>query len=105
MATGMGVDLCLPVMRRAVEKKGGKLSYEEAKETMQQCIRLCYLRDCRSWPNYHLARVDGNMTNVSLTSLMTVTRRRMHCRGTTLHRLRLELRQGSEGIRVEDKNI
>jgi len=59
VATGMGVDLCLPVMRRAVEKKGGKLSYEEAKETMQQCIRLCYLRDCRSWPNYHLARVDG----------------------------------------------
>ena len=53
-------------MRRAVEKKGGKLSYEEAKETMQACIRLCYLRDCRSWPNYQLAKVDGNLRVLSL---------------------------------------
>ena len=57
----MGVDLCPPVMRRALEKKGGKLSYEEAKATLQQCIRLCYLRDCRSWPKYQLAKVDGKL--------------------------------------------
>ena len=49
MATGMGVDLCLPVMRNAMEKKGGLLSYAEAKATLLQCVRLAYLRDCRSW--------------------------------------------------------
>ena len=58
LATGMGTDLCLPVMRNAVEKKGSKLNFEEAKATIQQCIRLCYLRDCRAWPRYHLANVN-----------------------------------------------
>ena len=44
LATGMGVDLCLPVMRAAMEKKGGLLEYEEARTTLLQCIRLAYLR-------------------------------------------------------------
>ena len=61
MATGMGVDLCLPVMRNAMEKKGGLLSYAEAKATLLQCVRLAYLRDCRSWPKYHLASIDGEL--------------------------------------------
>ena len=61
LATGMGVDLCLPVMRSAMEKKGGLLSYEEARTTLLQCIRLAYLRDCRSWPKFHLAKVDATV--------------------------------------------
>jgi len=60
LATGMGVDLCIPVMREAMEKKGGLLSYEEARKTLLQCVRLAYLRDCRSWPKYHLANVNAN---------------------------------------------
>jgi len=64
MATGMGTDLCLPVMRNAVEKKGGTLTFEEAKATIEQCIRLCYLRDCRAWPRYHLANVSAEGCNV-----------------------------------------
>ena len=39
--------------------KGGLLSYTEAKATLLQCVRLAYLRDCRSWPKYHLANIDG----------------------------------------------
>jgi len=64
MATGMGVDLCLPVMRNAMEKKGGLLSHAEAKATLLQCVRLAYLRDCRSWPKYHLASIDGNGSTI-----------------------------------------
>jgi len=64
MATGMGVDLCLPVMRNAMEKKGGLLSYAEAKATLLQCVRLAYLRDCRSWPKYHLANIDVNGSTI-----------------------------------------
>lgn len=64
MATGMGVDLALPVMRNAMEKKGGLLNYEEAKQTILQCVRLAYLRDCRSWPKYHLAKVDKEGTTL-----------------------------------------
>jgi len=59
MATGMGTDLALPVMRAAMEKKGGLLSYDEARSTIQQCVRLAYLRDCRSWPKYQLATIDA----------------------------------------------
>lgn len=64
LATGMGVDLCLPVMRAAMEKKGGLLEYEEARTTLLQCIRLAYLRDCRSWPKFHLAKVDAGGSSV-----------------------------------------
>jgi len=64
MATGMGTDLCLPVMRNALDKKGGKLTYEEAKQTIQQCIRLTYLRDCRAWPNYQIANVHAGGATV-----------------------------------------
>lgn len=64
MATGMGTDLALPVMRNAMEKKGGLLSYEEAKTTLLQCVRLAYLRDCRSWPKYHIAKVDASGSSI-----------------------------------------
>jgi 20S proteasome subunit beta 7 len=59
LATGMGIDLCIPVMRAAMEKKGGLLSHDEARQTLLQCVRLAYLRDCRSWPKFHLANVDA----------------------------------------------
>jgi len=64
MATGMGVDLCLPVMRAAMEKKNGLLSEDEARQTLLQCVRLTYLRDCRSWPKYHVAKVDASGSTV-----------------------------------------
>lgn len=64
LATGMGTDLALPVMRDAMEKKGGLLSLEEAKATLKQCVRLCYLRDCRAWPKYQLAIVNASGATV-----------------------------------------
>jgi len=62
VCTGLGGDLALPVMRSAMEKKGGLLSEAEAREVMLQCLRLGYLRDCRAWPRYHIATVtkDGS---------------------------------------------
>jgi len=47
-----------------MEKKGGLLSYAEAKATLLQCVRLAYLRDCRSWPKYHLANIDVNGSTI-----------------------------------------
>merc|ERR1712096_109320 len=64
MATGMGGDLCLPVMRNAMEKKGGLLNYQEARATLLQCVRLAYLRDCRSWPKYHIAKIDASGSTI-----------------------------------------
>jgi len=61
IATGLGGDLALPVMRAAMEKKGGLLNEAEAREVITKCVRLGYLRDCRGYPKYHLATVtkDG----------------------------------------------
>ena len=47
IATGLGGEMAQPVMRAAMEKKGGLLSLEEAKEVILRCVRLGYLRDCR----------------------------------------------------------
>jgi len=64
IATGLGCDLALPVMRAAKEKKGGELTEQEAKSVIQQCVRLGYLRDCRAWPKYHLATITKEGTKV-----------------------------------------
>merc|ERR1711881_599826 len=68
LCTGMGVDLCLPIMRAAMEKKGGLLNQEEARQTLLQCVRLAYLRDCRSWPKYHIAKIDATGSSVETTT-------------------------------------
>lgn len=65
IATGLGTDLCLPVMRKAVEDKKGLLTEAEARTTIQQCVRLCYLRDCRGWPKYHIATITKEGSKVT----------------------------------------
>jgi len=55
IATGLGGEMAQPVMRAAMEKKGGLLSLEEAKEVILKCVRLGYLRDCRGYPKFHVA--------------------------------------------------
>jgi len=64
IATGLGGDLALPVMRRATEEKGALLSQEEARDVMLQCVRLGYLRDCRAWPKYHIATITAEGAKV-----------------------------------------
>jgi len=64
IATGLGGDMAQPVMRAAVEKKGGLLNQEEAREVILQCVRLGYLRDCRAWPKFHLAVVTKEGTKI-----------------------------------------
>jgi len=64
IATGLGGDLALPVMRRAVEEKGSPLTKEEARNVILQCVRLGYLRDCRAWPQYHIAIITADGAEV-----------------------------------------
>lgn len=41
-----------------MEKKGGDLTLDEAKELIRSCVRLCFYRDCRASPRFHLAVVN-----------------------------------------------
>jgi len=55
-------------MFASYEKRHGKEGrapfLAEAKATLLQCVRLAYLRDCRSWPKYHLANIDVNGSTI-----------------------------------------
>ena len=41
-----------------MEKKGGDLTLEEAKELVRSCVRLCFYRDCRASARFNLAVVN-----------------------------------------------
>eukprot|EP00095_Tigriopus_kingsejongensis_P007445 maker-scaffold403_size186359-snap-gene-0.51 protein:Tk07445 transcript:maker-scaffold403_size186359-snap-gene-0.51-mRNA-1 annotation:"hypothetical protein DAPPUDRAFT_99667" len=59
IATGIGMDLAVPIMREATEKKkASELTLEEAKEIIRKCVAVCFLRDCRSSPRYNMAVVN-----------------------------------------------
>ena len=46
--------------RDALEKKSASdLTLEEAKDIIKKCLRLCFYRDCRASPQYHLAVVSA----------------------------------------------
>lgn len=64
IATGLGGEMAQPVMRAAMEKKGGLLSLEEAKEVILRCVRLGYLRDGRAYPKYHMAVITKEGASV-----------------------------------------
>ena len=40
-------------------KEFTEMSLEEAKEVINACVRVCFLRDCRASPKYHLAVVNN----------------------------------------------
>lgn len=53
-------SFCL--VRDALEKKPfNELTLEEATKVIKECVRICYLRDCRASSQYHLANItkDG----------------------------------------------
>lgn len=52
IATGYGSMLATPMLRKAVEDKknltGQKLTEEEARKTLQECMEVMYYRDARA---------------------------------------------------------
>jgi len=61
IATGYASMLATPLIRKAVEdKKGGKLSLQEAKNLVEESIKLMYYRDARSSNKYQLAIIPSN---------------------------------------------
>lgn len=67
IATGLGANLTIPAIQEGLDKKGGKaenLSLEDAKELIKRAIKVCYLRDCRATPKYHLATINMEGSSV-----------------------------------------
>lgn len=59
LATGFGAMLAQPIMRKyaATEEDAAKLSKEDAIKIVQDCMKVMYYRDARSWDVYSLAVV------------------------------------------------
>lgn len=48
IATGYGAYIALPLLRDALERKGGKLTKDEALVEMEKCMKVLFYRDARS---------------------------------------------------------
>ncbi|XP_002124862.2 proteasome subunit beta type-4-like [Ciona intestinalis] len=61
VASGFGAYLAQPLMRKAIEDNGDNLSYEKARHVIEECLKVLYYRDARSYNRYELAVVtkDG----------------------------------------------
>lgn len=59
IATGFGGYLARPLMRSALEAKGGpeNLSEEEAVRVLEECLRVLYYRDARSLDKVQFGKV------------------------------------------------
>lgn len=64
IATGLGADVGVPILRDALEAKadGAPLTLDEAQEAVRKCLRVCFLRDCRATDKYHLGIVSSKET-------------------------------------------
>jgi len=59
VATGYGGHLALPLMREAVEKWGSAMTEEQARTTLETCMRVLWYRDCRAANKLQFAKMSA----------------------------------------------
>ena len=67
VATGFGAHLALPLIR---EKWNADMEEGEARALLEDCLRVCYYRDCKAFYRIQIAKVtdpdeDGNSVTIS----------------------------------------
>ena len=68
IATGYGAYIAQPILRKAIEEKGGdvkNLSQEEATQILNDCMRILFYRDARSLNRIQRAIVDKDGVRVT----------------------------------------
>lgn len=63
VASGFGHHIAQPMMRDALEKKQD-LTEEEAKKVLENCLKVLFYRDARSWNSYEIAIVTKEGTRI-----------------------------------------
>lgn len=63
IATGFGTHLALPILREHTEK--GVVDETKAKELIKKSMEVLFYRDCRAFPRYSLANINGEGCEVS----------------------------------------
>lgn len=65
IATGFGAHLAIPLMRTALSKWGTAMTYDQARATLEDCMRVLSYRDCRSLNKLQFAVVDANGATIT----------------------------------------
>jgi len=60
LATGYGLHIAQPLLRKAVEGRETTLTEDEAREIMRTCMRVLFYRDARSLNKFQIATVTAN---------------------------------------------
>jgi len=65
VATGYGNHLARPLLRKAWDAYGDTMTKEQAQTLLEDCMRVLYYRDARSYNRMQIAIVDSNGTYIS----------------------------------------
>lgn len=60
VACGFGAYLAQPLLRKALEENNNSLTVEKAKKLMEDCLKVLYYRDARSYNRFELAIVTAD---------------------------------------------
>ena len=65
IATGFGLHLAQPLLRKAVEGKEDSLDEATAREILQSCMKVLFYRDARSINRYQIAKINKEGIEIS----------------------------------------
>ncbi|KAE8226069.1 hypothetical protein CF319_g1286 [Tilletia indica] len=65
IATGFGMHLAQPLLRKAVEGREGQIDEEEAKKILRSCMQVLFYRDARSLNRFQIAKVTKEGSSIS----------------------------------------
>lgn len=65
-AQGYGQHIAIPLLRRALrEAPNGKLSKDEARQVMENCLRVIFYRECRAINRFQMVDATGSSVTIS----------------------------------------
>ncbi|KAF5320125.1 hypothetical protein D9611_010271 [Ephemerocybe angulata] len=70
LATGYGSMLAQPLLRKAVEGREDTLTEEEARQIIEECMRVLFYRDARSLDKYQVATITAEGVTISDTQYL-----------------------------------
>ena len=65
VATGYGAHIAIPLLRKALDKKGGQLTRDEALQVLTDCMRLIFYRECRAINKFQIADAANGRVQIS----------------------------------------
>ncbi|PWN52937.1 proteasome endopeptidase complex, beta subunit [Violaceomyces palustris] len=65
IATGFGLHLAQPLLRKAVEGREDQIEEEEAKRILEECMKVLFYRDARSLNRFVIATVTKEGSKIS----------------------------------------